>query len=241
VLMLERLTDDAIVGWYTLAYKLILVAGLIPVILMTATFPRISRAVHDDHDEVNRIFRLGTKFLFLIVMPMIVGTMFLADKICLFFGDDFGPSGNVLRLLIFASGIDFFSIFFSGFLMAWDQQKRLLWLQCAALCLNVATNFILIPHFQHQGAALATLASRGLIFALCTIWISRRLGSPDYRALPLGIVSTGVMAIFLWIWQGPLLLRIVLAMLIYGAPLFLMGGIRPSEILIRQGDDSEPE
>jgi len=239
VLMLERLTNDAIVGWYTLAYKLILVAGLIPVILMTATFPRISKAVHNDPDEVKRIYRLGLKYLLLIVLPMITGTLFLADHVCLFFGEDFGPSGNVLRLLIFASGVDFFSIFFSGFMMARDQQKRLLWLQCAALCLNVVANFILIPRFQHMGAAMATLISRGLIFALCTFWIARSLGRPDYRALPLGVVSTGVMAIFLWKWQGPLFFRIGLAILIYGGLLLLMGGIRPSEILIESKDDDE--
>jgi O-antigen/teichoic acid export membrane protein len=240
VLMLERLTNDAIVGWYTLAYKLILIAGLIPMILMTATFPRISRAVHHDPEEVKRIFRLGNKYLILIVLPMLVGTQFLARDICLFFGKDFARSGPVLRLLIFASGVDFFSIFLSGFLMAWNRQKRLLWLQCGALFLNVTANFILIPYFQHMGAALATLASRGLIFALCTFWVGSRMREFDLSALPFGLVSTGVMAIFLWVWQGPLLARIGLAVFIYIGLLLLMGGIRPAEIfMVRRNRNDE--
>ena len=236
VLMLERLTDDATVGWYTLAYKLILVAGFVPMILMNAAFPRISKVVHTDQEEVRRIYRLGMKYLMLIVLPMIVGVLLLADEICLFFGDDFGPSGVVLRLLIFASGVDFFSIFIAAFIMAWNQQKRLLWLQFAALCLNIIANFILIFYFQHRGAAMATLASRGLIFALCVFWMIRRLGLPDFRAVPFGIVSTGVMAIFLWGWQGPLLLRIGVAAMIYGTLLLLLGGIRPSELLMSKSE-----
>ena len=59
--------------------------------------------------------------------------------------------------------------------MAWDLQKRLLWLPCGALCLNVLSNFVLIPHYGHMGAAMATLASRGLIFALCTVWMAARV------------------------------------------------------------------
>ena len=232
VLMLDLMTNDAIVGWYTLAYKLILIAGLIPMILMTATFPRISRAVHHDPEEVKRIYKIGTKYLILIVLPMLAGTQFLARDICLFFGKDFARSAAVLRLLIFASGVDFFSIFLSGFLMAWNQQKRLLWLQFAALCLNVTANFILIPYFLQMGAAMATMASRGLIFALCTIWVVSRLREFDLSALPFGLVSTGVMAIFLYVWQGPLLARIVLAALIYIGLLLLMGGIRPAEIFM---------
>ncbi|MBN2104180.1 flippase [bacterium] len=241
VLMLEQMTDNATVGWYTLAYRLIMVVGLIPVILMNATFPRISKVAHKDPEEVQRIYQLGMKYLMLIVLPLIVGVLLLSDEICLFFGSDFGPSGSVLRLLIFAAGVDFFSIFFAAFLMAWDQQKRLLWLQGGALCLNVIANFILIPHFQYMGAGIATLASRGLIFAMCSIWVFRRLRGPKLRALLFGIVSTGGMALFLWIWKGPLLIRIGLATAIYGTVIFLMGGIRPAEIFIGQGGKSRRE
>ncbi|MBN1779901.1 flippase [bacterium] len=238
VLMLERMTDDTIVGWYTLAYKLILVANIIPIVLTTAALPRISRSVHDDPDETSRIYGLGMKYLFFIALPMIVGTLFLAEDICVFFRKEFSASGNVLRLLIFASGIDFFSIFFSAFLIAWNRQRHLTLLQAGALILNLCMNFVLIPKYQHIGAAAATLGSRGLIFALCTVWVARRFRFPMNALVP-GVVSTGIMAIFLWVWKGPLFGAIGLALCIYAGMLLLMGGIRPSEILIKKNGQSE--
>jgi O-antigen/teichoic acid export membrane protein len=235
VLLLEHMTkSDEIVGWYTLAYKLILVANLIPIVLMTAAFPRISQSVHNNPAEVERLYRLGMKYLFYIALPMVVGTLFLAEPICLFFGDDFQKSGNVLRILILSSGIDFFNIYFSAFLMAWNKQRSLTLLQGVALILNILVNITLIPTLKHIGAAYATLASRGLIFALCAIWVIKRLHNLDYRAMMLSFISTGFMAGYLFLFNGPLFWRIGLASVIYFGLLFLMGGIRSSELLIIQ-------
>lgn len=232
ILMLEAMKSDAMVGWYTLAYKLILIAGVIPMILMTSTFPRISRDTGENEGTVNAIYRVGFKYLFFIALPMVVGTLFLADKIVLFFGEDFGKAGVALRILIFAAGVDFFSIFFAGFLIAWNRQRDLTLLQGVALLLNIAVNAVLIPFYGYIGASVSTVLSRSLIFIVCFIWVLRRIHRVEIRPLFQGILATLVMALFLAFWEGDLFLTVVLSGMIYGGVLWLMGGIRSEEILV---------
>lgn len=233
VLMLTVMKTDAMVGWYSAAYKLIVVANVVPMILMTATLPRISRVDKGNPAEVERIFHLGFKFLMYAAMPMTAGTLFLADRMIPFvFGVDFLPGAAALRILIFASAVDFFSVFFAGFLIAWDRQNRLTVLQGIAIVVNVILNLILIPRFGFIGAAAATVISRGVVFGACTCFVLERFRKIRFLPVIQGAAATLVMALFLWIWRGGLLPAIGIAVLIFGVTLYLAGGFHIEEIML---------
>ncbi len=237
VLMLEAMTEDRVLGWYSLAYRLFQVASVVPMVLMTSTFPRISRDSGQNDARVRQIFRVGMKYLFIVALPMVVGTLFLSEKIVLFFGADFRPAAPALKILIMTAAVDFFSIFYAGFLLAWNRQRDLTLLQTGALILNVSVNLVLIPRLGHVGAATATLVSRGLIFAVCSVWIFRKTGGLELKSMGLSIVAASLMGLLLYLWQGPLLLTIVVSGLAYGGILYILGGIRPDEILIMRKQD----
>jgi O-antigen/teichoic acid export membrane protein len=241
VVMLEAIKEDIVVGWYTLAYGVILAVGVIPMILMTSTFPRISKESGVNDEQVQNIFQIGFKYLFYVAVPMVVGTLFLADKIVLFFEEGFADAAPALRILICAAGADFFSVFFAGFLMAWNRQRDLTLLQAGALILNVVVNLILIPRYGHVGAAAATLLSRGVIFVVCFTWVFKRLRLTELHPLGLCLISTAVMAAFLTFVKVGLFFSIGLSVLIFGGVLYLMGGIRMEEVMvIRRGETGRP-
>lgn len=232
VLMLDTLKEDVVVGLYGMAYKLFMVMNVIPMVLMNATFPRISQQSGVNDREVESIYQIGFKYLFYIAVPMIVGVQFLAKDIVLFFGDEFARSAPALRVLVFSAGIDFFSVFFAGFLIAWNMQRRLTFLQAGALILNFSANLILIPSLEHVGAALATVLSRGLIFVVCFIWLAKRIPSLPWRSMLLGLLATAVMAGFLVIFKPILIVSLAISAILVGVVLFLTGGIRLDEILL---------
>ena len=192
-------------------------------------------------EQVQNIFQIGFKYLFYVAVPMLVGTVFLADKMILFFGEGFADAAAALRILIFAAGVDFFSVFFAGFLMAWNRQRDLTLLQAGALILNVVVNLILIPRYGHVGAAAATMLSRGIIFIVCFLWVFKRLRLTELRPLGLCLISTAVMAAFLAYVKIGLFFSIGLSILIFGGVLYLMGGIRMEEVMvIRRGETRRP-
>ncbi len=233
VMMLTVMKGDAVVGWYSAAYKIILVCAVIPNIVMTVTLPRISSASRKDEGEVSKIYRLGLKYLFYLAVPMVVGTLFLADDMVVFlFGEQYMPGADALRVLIFAVGFDFFNVFFAVFLIAWNRKRSLALLQTGALLLNIVLNGVLIPSYAHVGAATASVVSKVLLFGVAFVLVYRRLGRPEFGPLLKGIAAALVMVLFLSYVHVHVFVSIGLAVMIYLLVLFIIGGIRPDEILV---------
>jgi O-antigen/teichoic acid export membrane protein len=162
-----------------------------------------------------------------------VGAMFLADEIVLFlFEAPYIRGADALRVLIFAVGFDFFNVFFAVFLIAWNRKRTLAVLQIGALILNIALNGALIPHYSHVGAAMASLASKVLLFVAAFILVYKRMGRLELTPLFKGIAAAFIMGVMLWFLNMGLMLSICLSAVLYFGCLFLMGGIRMDEILV---------
>jgi O-antigen/teichoic acid export membrane protein len=223
--ILASMKGEDVVGWYASAMKLILVLDIIPTILVTATFPRISRGLKDkiSNEDVSIIYSVGFKYLFYLAIPLIVGTLFIGDKIILLlYGDEFQNAGVVFRILIFAAAFNFFNIFFSGFLYAWNKQKELTYLQIGSIFLNVLFNLLLIPKYNQLGPAIASVISHGFGFIVGFLMIHRKLYHMQTADLIKPLFASAIMAGFLYFSRITLLLVI----------LYVTGGIRLDEILI---------
>ncbi len=232
ILMLDTMKDEVVVGLYGMAYRLFMVMSVIPMVLMNATFPRISQQSGVNDKEVKSIYHVGFKYLFFIAVPMIVGAQFLAKDIVLFFGEEYASSAPALRILVVSAGVDFFSVFFAGFLIAWNRQRQLTFLQAGALLLNFGVNLVLIPPLGHVGAALATVLSRGLIFIVCFIWVTKRIPDLPWRPMLLGLLATAVMTGFLVVFDTILIVSIAASVIIVGVVLLATRGVRFHEILL---------
>jgi O-antigen/teichoic acid export membrane protein len=236
ILLLTAMKGDAVVGWFGAAYKLILVFATLPTILVTAMFPRIANQAQKKNAEsggiIPTLYTVGFKLLFFVAVPLIIGTLFLGDKIVLMlFGGEYVQSIIILKILIFATGFEFINIFVAGFLMATHYQKELVVIQLSALAVNVLLNILLIPGYGHVGAAIATVASYLLVLIVGLYLMHTRIcGLTEKRFLLKGVAASMVMLVYLWMGPHNVFLAIGSAAAVYGVVLFLLGGIRVEDL-----------
>jgi O-antigen/teichoic acid export membrane protein len=150
VLMLGKMKSDEVVGWYSAAYKLISLTSVVPMIIVNATFPKLSRESQVREDVVAALFTKGFKYLVFLVLPLIAGVSILAAPlIMLICGPGYEQAVPVLRILVLTSALSFLNIYFAGLFWATNHQKLMFIFQAAALATNIALNLALIPDYGH--------------------------------------------------------------------------------------------
>ena len=99
--MLSLMKGDEVVGWYTAAYRIVLVFLFIPIAFNSAVFPLMSRFYVSSKDSLKFMFEKHFKYMLMIGLPICVGITLLADRIILLiFGAEYVPSVIVLQILI---------------------------------------------------------------------------------------------------------------------------------------------
>jgi len=161
--LLSYLTNDAVVGWYVAAYRVVTLPIFVPTVLMTVAFPALSAAASDP-ERFNRIVRQAVQVVLLTTMPMALGIMLLPDRIvhALHWSDSFQHS--ILPIVLLAPSFPLVAVdmMIGTALNARDRQRQWALTGVAAAVLNPTLNLILIPYAQQRfgngaiGAATVT-------------------------------------------------------------------------------------
>jgi len=158
VLLLGGMRTSTEVGFYGAAHRV--ESGIIQgaSALAIALFPGLTKAIKEKKKT------LGTQafvlFPILIAAGSVVLALFAAEWIIeLLYGNEFGPSVAVLKVLLYTSALASAHEFLSKYLVASDQEKVLPYAKGGAAILNVSVNLVLIPLWGALGAAVATLFS----------------------------------------------------------------------------------
>jgi len=168
VTMLGITTSDAVVGYYSNAHKLILVAVSCCIAVTTVFMPRLSYYYKNDRLALNGLVHFGTKLLIFIVVPATAGLLLLAsDVIVLFYGNAFAPAGKTLAifapmLLIRPIG----DLLCYQLLISAGKEKNRIYTSLIATVVNIFLNYFLIPKWQQNGAAVASVISEVIVNSL---------------------------------------------------------------------------
>lgn len=176
VVMLSMMQGDASVGLYSAAYKLIEPLQLIPYALMVSLFPIMSEAFKSSKENLLKSYRLSFRYIVIVVFPIVVGVTLIANKIImLIYGTEFANSTSALQILIWSMLFGSLNYVLINVLISIDKQK--LTTLSTALCAiaNVTLNFILIPIFSYNGAAIATVITGTVLFISCFYFVSKHL------------------------------------------------------------------
>ena len=176
VVMLSIMQGDASVGIYSAAYTLSHTLLLIPTALVMSLFPIMSKAFKSSKERLIKTYRLGIKYILIITLPIATGTTVLADKIIfLIYGIEFAASVTVLQILIWAIVFSSVNLVLINLLISMDKQKlnSLSISLCAAI--NIILNFILIPTLNYNGAAIATVVTKTVLFGASFYFIAKHL------------------------------------------------------------------
>jgi len=129
----------------------------------------------------NTILKLFT----LIIIPLIIGTFFLAPQIITIVnGPEFSASTGTLRILIFTLASIFFGQLFTNILIAGSQQKKLMLALIAAAIINITANVIFIPIYSYTGAAIISVITEFFV-VVTTILLALRYTPFKFKSINL--------------------------------------------------------
>lgn len=198
--LLNSILGSKAVGLYTLVYSLLGVVASLGTVVSQTFFPYIAGA-WNRHRDYHAYLNAAVKYSLLIVLPALAGFLALQEQIVtLVSGEAYREAAEIIPALflypLFAS-LNY--ILYQVVLL----QQRTVFIGFAYVVgavLNIALNLLLIPRFSMSGAALATVASYALVFAmlLFAAWRSVRL---DTGFVKLGrmLFATFAMSVVVWL------------------------------------------
>ena len=212
ILILQALKGAETVAQYSTGYKWLLAMNVVPAFFTQALFPVMSRQAQDDRAALSRTFRFGIKLLFAATLPLAVAFTVLAEPLTLILGGArYIPDGAIaLRLMIWSIPVGWMNSLTQYALVSLGQQRLVTRAFAAAVVFNMAANFIFIPQYGFQAAALATIASELVLFAPFIILARGKL--EDVRILSMlwrPLVALAAMLLVLFALGGSLLALIV--------------------------------
>jgi O-antigen/teichoic acid export membrane protein len=171
IVIMSLVSSDQQTGYFAASYRVIEVLIGIPLLVVSAAFPIISRAERDDaarlryasqHTFDMMVFAgVGTALL------VAIGAPFIIDVLA---GPKFEPSVAVLRIQAVALACTFASVTCGFLLLAMRRHRAILLGNFVPLAFGVTLTFILAPSHGARGAAVATVAAElGLAVAMLAL------------------------------------------------------------------------
>ncbi len=233
-LFLSIMKSESDVGVYGAAYKVLEVLITFAAIFAGLLLPVMSKFFEEDRKKFAEIYKKGFDVLIIFVVPLIIGTLFLAEPIMAFFGGvDFADSGNVLKLLIIATGAIFFSHLFGNAAVAANRQHKTMWVYIFTAILAVVLCLWLIPKYSYYGAAIATVVSEVSVAILTAliIWRLEKVGL-NYKIAGKSLFAGIFMVIVLFLMPDSwnFAIRGLIAMAVYFGIAFLIKAILIGEV-----------
>jgi O-antigen/teichoic acid export membrane protein len=168
IVMLQLMTEQKVVGFYSAAFKLFEVAAVLSHSIMLVLFPTLVAEYHSNPSQFKNKFKKALAIYSLIgggIALVLWG--FAHDIIGVTYGDKFLPSVAVLNILSWAILLFFINFLLSNILIVSGREIINTWSLMGATVLNIALNLTFIPRYEAIGAAWATLFCEiGLIVVL---------------------------------------------------------------------------
>lgn len=206
VVMLGIFSGDYHVGLYSAAVKVNVVVKNIITSISVVLMPRlVSYLAKGDREKYEALFRQGAELNLFFSVPSAVGLAILSEPIILLFsGEQFLPAvlaGQIMAMRLVFSALD--NIFYNQVLIPNGREKEACIGTAAGAVANLLLNTVLIPLFQANGAAVATVISEGVVFiyfvyAMREIISLKKILSGAYRF----VIAAAVMGVVVWIGRG---------------------------------------
>ncbi|MDP1718910.1 MAG: flippase [bacterium] len=161
IIMVGWLRSAAEVGFYSAAQKPILLLYVLPTLLASSVFPVMARLAKISPVLVKGILEKALAAVMLLAIPVVIlGIIFANPIIHLLFGAEYLPAVNTFRVLMFTILIVYPSTLIGNAVFAFDAHKSFIGFVAVSALGNVLFNFLLIPLWGIEGAAVSTLITQ---------------------------------------------------------------------------------
>jgi O-antigen/teichoic acid export membrane protein len=184
--MLSFMAGDVVTGMYAAALRLCGSFDFLPDAFTGAFLPVMSRQIKSGWESFATVFRPFFKYLLVIGLGLAAVLGGMAESlILLIFGAAFKPATPTLTILALSLALTFVNLSLSNGLIALDRERKIERIIVLAAAVNFCLNLALIPVYQQNGAAGATLISEVLVLFL----MLQAMGWRQVRVLGLGRVT----------------------------------------------------
>lgn len=159
--MIKYMLDDAAVGLYAVAVKFTSIWYFIGGLICSSLFPAVIQAKKRDpmlyENRLQNLYELMVGIGLAIAIPITIVAYPLID---LLYGADFIEASSVMIIHVWSLIFVFLGAASNNWLLTENLQKYKLSRTILGAVVNVGLNFLLIPIYGIQGAAIATLVSQ---------------------------------------------------------------------------------
>ncbi len=172
ILMLDAFLDKSQTGLYSLAVNLADIVNMIAVSVSMLLFPKLS-GMSEEREKRSFIWKT-LKYMSLIMLVLIIGAAIFSEwAVLLVYGEDYRESVPAFRILM--PGIFFWSL--SSLLFNFFSSENRIGINISSslvgLCVNLIFNWVLIPWYGIQGAAMASTVAYVIIFILLIYYLKK--------------------------------------------------------------------
>ncbi|MBU3906191.1 flippase [Patescibacteria group bacterium] len=235
ILILSLIKSQAEVGVYGAAYRVIDVLVTFPfmfagIILPILTMSWAANNIQKFKDSLQKSFDA----MVIAAIPLMIGAQFLAMQIMILVaGQEFAPSGSILKILVLAAGLIFIGCMFAHAVIALDKQRKIIWVYVFTAITAVIGYLIFIPRYSYFGAAWVTIYSE-LVVAIASLFLVWKYSGflPNLKITARAIAASLIMAAVLYfIQEWNLIISLSIAIITYFAFLYLFNGITKDDII----------
>jgi O-antigen/teichoic acid export membrane protein len=161
--ILDHFYDKSVVGWYSVAYRLIFSLVAISRGFLDAITPTLAREHSDNPERVHVWVRKSLQWMLLFGLPAAMGVSLLAPQLVrLLYGQSFDPSIPVLEVISWDIPLMLICAFCGNVTAAVGLERPAARIYLMSSGINVALNLMLIPRYGMMAAAVVTVATDGL-------------------------------------------------------------------------------
>jgi len=158
IIMLGWLRSPTEVGYYSAAQKIIYLLYVLPTLIATSIFPIMARMAKINPNFIKIILEKTVMIMLVVAIPLAaLGILFAPTIIQLFFGTEYLPAILTFQILMATIIIVYPSSLISNAIFAYDRQKSFIVFVAIAAIGNIVFNFLFIPLYGIEGAAISTI------------------------------------------------------------------------------------
>lgn len=160
ILVLAVFVPSSGIGIYAVAWSLSKFLGLFSNSISVTLFPEISfSSTQEAMEVVQGYVERALAYAGLIAIPGLIGGFLLSTELMLVYGSEFTVGGTVLWILILAVLIFAYQKQFVNALNGVDRPDLAFRVNIFFAVTNIGLNFVLIPQYGIEGAAIASVVS----------------------------------------------------------------------------------
>ena len=215
------------IGYYSVSKRIIGLLYTLPTLLAIGIFPTLSRLIkQSEKQKIKNLSEKSMTLTFLMAIPLVVGGIILSQPIIeLLFGHEYLPAIPAFKILLISMLIIFSGPLIFRFVVAHNQQRKVIKYVAVGAFGNVIFNAILIPIYGIIGAAITTIVAYSLYYGLTWRKIKK---TADLKILPYlkkitaAAIIMGVFTFTLNQFGLNVIINIIISAVIYLGALYLL-------------------